>query len=274
MTVARLLLTNDDGVNAPGLIELANALEGARTARGSISCTVVAPLYEQSGCGQALTLFRPLRANQVREGWYSVDGTPSDCVNVAFHALLEEPPDLLVSGINMGVNLGDDVTHSGTVGAVLEGRLLGLPAVAFSQEYRKVRRADMGRAAARAARMVAALVDHGIPDRMLLNVNLPYEPPRGARVARLGRRPYRNTVVEQADPRGGAMYWIVGTPDPEDRNDTDAAAVRDGLISITPLTLDLTDHGLMADDGGLLESLVNAMASDTAAAPGAGTLAP
>ena len=251
MSATRLLLTNDDGVDAPGLRCLAAALDGASTSRAPIVYRVVAPLHEQSGCSQALTLFRPLRAKQVREGWFAVDGTPSDCVNVGLDSLLDERPHLLVSGINMGVNLGDDVTHSGTVGAALEARILGLPAVAFSQEYRKARRTDMERAAALAARAIVSLVEQGIPERMLLNVNFPFDPPRGVKVARLGRRPYRNSVVEQADPRGGTMYWIVGKPDPERRDDTDAAAIRDGYISITPLTADLTDGRAMAGDGVL-----------------------
>lgn len=259
MSATRLLLTNDDGVDAPGLRCLAAALDGASTSRGPISYQVVAPQREQSGCSQALTLFRPLRAKRVGEGWFAVDGTPSDCVNLAVHSLLDRPPDLLVSGVNMGVNLGDDVTHSGTVGAALEGRLAGVPAIAFSQEYRKARRPDMERAAALAARAIVSLAEQGIPERMLLNVNFPFDPPRGVRVARLGRRPYRNTVVEQADPRGGTMYWIVGKPDPERLDDTDAAAIRDGFISITPLTADLTDGESLDAGDGVLPGLAGAL---------------
>ena len=134
-----------------------------------------------------------------------------------------------------------------------------MPAVAFSQEYRKARRADMERAAALAARAIVSLVEQGIPERMLLNVNFPFDPPRGARVARLGRRPYRNTIVEQADPRGGTMYWIVGKPDPERLHDTDAAAIRDGLISITPLTADLTDGESLDASDGVLPGLAGAL---------------
>ena len=259
LTAARLLLTNDDGVGATGLRCLAAALDGLATSRGPIEYQVVAPEYEQSGCGQSLTLFRPLRAKSVREGWFSLDGTPSDCVNVAIHSLLDQRPDLLVSGINNGVNLGDDVTHSGTVGAALEGRLLGVPAVAFSQEYRKNQPADMERAALLAARAIVSLVEQGVPDRMLLNVNFPFDPPRGVKVARLGRRPYRNSVVKQEDPRGGAMYWLVGKPAPERLHDTDAAAVRDGYISITPLTPDLTDRKAVAEGDGVLPGLVGAL---------------
>ncbi len=257
--MTRLLLTNDDGIEAPGLCRLAAALDDLSTSRGPIEYQVVAPLHEQSGCGQALTLFRPLRARVVREGWFAVDGTPSDCVNLGVHSLLDERPDLLVSGINYGVNLGDDVTHSGTVGAALEGRLLGVPAVAFSQEYRKARPADMERAAKLAARAIVSLLEQGIPDRMLLNVNFPFDPPRGVRVSRLGRRPYRNAVVEQADPRGGSMYWLVGKPAPELLHDTDAAAVRDGYISVTPLSADLTDHEAIAGNDGVLPGLVGAL---------------
>ena len=257
--VTRLLLTNDDGVGAAGLVCLAAALDEAVTSKGPIEYQVVAPLHEQSGCGQALTLFRPLRARPVREGWFSVDGTPSDCVNVGVHALLDRRPDLLVSGVNYGVNLGDDVTHSGTVGAALEGRLLGIPAIAFSQEYRKAQPADMERAAALAARAIVSLLEQEIPDRMLLNVNFPFDPPRGVKVARLGRRPYRNSVVQQDDPRGGSMYWLVGKPEPERLHDTDAAAVRDGYISITPLSTDLTDRRAVAEGDGVLPGLVGAL---------------
>ncbi len=261
---ARLLLTNDDGIGAPGLRSLAAALDGASTSGGPIAYDVVAPEREQSGCGQALTLFRPLRARKVRKGWFAVDGTPSDCVNLAVHSLLDQRPDLIVSGVNMGVNLGDDVTHSGTVGAALEGRLCGVPAIAFSQEYRsperrKAAHADMERAAALATRAILSLVEQGIPQRMLLNVNFPFDPPRGVRFARLGRRPYRNTVVEQDDPRGGTMYWIVGRPDPERLNDTDASAIRDGFISITPLTADLTDGESLAAGDGVLPGLAGAL---------------
>ncbi len=255
----RLLLTNDDGVRAPGLCALAAALDEAMNSGARLSYRVVAPEYEQSGCGQALTLFRPLRAKRVDDGWFSVDGTPSDCVNVALHSLLDEKPDLLISGINHGVNLGDDVTHSGTVGAALEGRSLGLPSIAFSQEYRKARPADMERAAGLAVRAIVSIAEHGIPDRLLLNVNFPFDPPRGARVARLGRRPYRNAVVEQADPRGGSMYWLVGKPEPERLPDTDAAAVQDGYISITPLSADLTDCRAIAGDDGVLPGLLGAL---------------
>jgi len=255
----KLLLTNDDGVAAPGLVCLAAALDRAETSKGPIDYRVVAPLHEQSGCSQALTLFRPLRAKKVREGWFAVDGTPSDCVNLAVHSLLDPRPDLVVSGVNYGVNLGDDVTHSGTVGAALEARLLGVPAVAFSQEYRGARSADMERAAELAARAVVSLVESGVPAGMLLNVNFPFESARGVRIARLGRRPYRNTIVEQADPRGGTMYWIVGTPDPERLDDTDAAAVRDGFISITPLTPDLTDVKVLERGGGVLPALLGAL---------------
>ena len=257
--MTRLLLTNDDGVGAPGLTCLAAALDLAVTSKGPIEYRVVAPLHEQSGTGQALTLFRPLRAKSVREGWFSVDGTPSDCVNLAVHALLDRRPDLLVSGVNYGVNLGDDVTHSGTVGAALEGRLLGIPSIAFSQEYRKAQPADMERAADLAARAIVSLLEQGIPDRMLLNVNFPFDPPRGVRIARLGRRPYRNSVVKQEDPRGGSMYWLVGKPEPERLQDTDAAAVRDGYTSITPLTSDLTDRDAIAEGDGVLPGLVGAL---------------
>src|SRR5438874_1143735 len=195
--VAVLLVTNDDGVHAVGLAALAAALEDL----GEVH--VLAPEREQSACGHALTLHRPLSVHRWGERRHSVNGTPSDCVNLGVLGFLPERPVLVVSGVNHGSNLGDDVTYSGTVSAAMEGTLLGVPSIAVSlvegEEF-----AD----AARVARQVAMRVlVSGLPSMTLLNVNVPAGVPKGVRLTRLGHRVYSGKIVEQADPRGRAHYW-------------------------------------------------------------------
>jgi 5'-nucleotidase len=235
--MAVLLVTNDDGIHAAGLSALAGALEDL----GDVY--VVAPDREQSACGHALTLHRPLRVDRVRDRWFGVNGTPSDCVNLAVLGFLPETPVLVVSGINHGSNLGDDVTYSGTVSAAMEGTLLGVPSVAVSQ-------VDSGdfTEAARVARLVAArILVEGLPPKTLLNVNLPSAPARGIRVTRLGHRVYTDKIVEQQDPRGRTHYWIGGGEARwEALEGTDMAAVHDGYVSLSPLHLDLTHHRAIA----------------------------
>ena len=232
-----LLVTNDDGVHAAGLVALARALDDL----GDVY--VLAPEREQSACGHALTLHRPLRVEPVRERWYAVNGTPSDCVNLGVLGFLPDRPVLVASGINHGTNLGDDVTYSGTVSAAMEGLLLGVPSIAVSL----VPGGDFAEAG-RAARLVAAraLVE-GLPPKTLLNVNVPAEPPRGMRVTRLGHRVYSGRIVEQVDPRGRKHYWIGGgEPAWELLEGSDMSAVNEGFVSVTPVHLDLTSHrGLM-----------------------------
>jgi 5'-nucleotidase len=233
-----LLVTNDDGVHAAGLAALAQALDDL----GDVY--VVAPEREQSACGHALTLHRPLRVEPVRERWFAVNGTPSDCVNLAVLGFLPERPVLIVSGINHGTNLGDDVTYSGTVSAAMEGVLLDVPSIAVSL----VPGGDFAEAG-RAARLVAAraLVE-GLPPKTLLNVNVPAGPPRGIRVTRLGHRVYSGKIVEQIDPRGRTHYWIGGgEPAWELLEGSDMATVNDGFVSVTPLHLDLTSHRALAE---------------------------
>jgi 5'/3'-nucleotidase len=235
--VTVLLVTNDDGVHAAGLAALAGALADL----GEV--VVIAPDREQSTVGHALTLHRPLRAEQLAERRYSVNGTPSDCVNLGVLGLLPRAPALVVSGINHGSNVGDDVTYSGTVSAAMEGTLLGVPSIAVSLE-----RADAGFAeAGRVARLVAARVlVEGLPPRTLLNVNVPVTRPKGIRLTQLGHRVYKEKVVEQTDPRGRTFYWIgAGPPQWEDNDRTDIAAIHDGYASITPLHLDLTHFGAL-----------------------------
>jgi 5'-nucleotidase len=235
---ALLLVTNDDGVHAPGLSALAEAL----TELGDVF--VIAPDREQSAVGHALTLHRPLRVDRLGERRFAVNGTPSDCVNLGVLGLLPEPPVLVVSGINDGANLGDDVTYSGTVSAAMEGTLLGVSSIAVSLE-----RPDEGFAeAARIARLVAARVlVEGLSPKAFLNVNVPRGMPKGIRLTELGHRVYKERIVEQTDPRGRTYYWIGAGPPQWDTSDaTDLAALHDGYASITPLHLDLTHYGALA----------------------------
>ncbi len=242
--MARILITNDDGVFSEGLKLLADALgEIARV-------TVVAPDREQSASGHSLTLHRPLRMQQLQENLFSVDGTPTDCVNLAVLWLMKDsPPDLVVSGINFGCNMGDDVTYSGTVSATFEGTLLGIPSVAFSQEVEE--QFSFERAAKFAQRFIGVLLDEPLPEDLLLNVNIPAESPRGVELTRLGKRKYKQVVVEKEDPRGKRYFWIAGTPEWQEEEGTDQAALSAGLVSVTPLHLDLTDYRGLESYGDL-----------------------
>jgi 5'-nucleotidase len=231
-----VVLTNDDGVHAQGLA----ALEKALAELGDVY--VVAPEREQSACGHALTLHRPLRPLQLGERRFSVNGTPSDCVNLAVLGFLPATPVLVVSGINHGANLGDDVTYSGTVSAAMEGTILGVPSIAVSL-------ADGGdfEIAGRVARLVAMRVlVGGLPDNTLLNVNVPAQPPRGIRMTRLGHRVYREKVIQEVDPRGRPYFWIgAGPPEWQEDEASDIAAVHAGFAALTPLHLDLTHFGAL-----------------------------
>jgi len=233
--MARILVTNDDGVFSEGIKLLASSL--AEIA----DVVVVAPDREQSATGHSLTLHRPLRMQQLDTNVYSVDGTPTDCVNLGVLWLLKDsPPDLVVSGVNFGVNMGDDVTYSGTVSATFEGTLLGIPSVAFSQEVGE--EFSFSNAVSFARRFVEVLLEEDLPEDLLLNVNIPAGPIRGVRFTRLGKRRYQQVVVEKQDPRGKNYFWIAGTPQWEEEEGTDHAAVSSGRVSITPLHLDLTDY--------------------------------
>lgn len=244
----RILVTNDDGIFSEGIKELAEHLSEV----GEV--VVVAPDREQSASSHSLTLNRPLRIRQVREHWFTVDGTPTDCVNLAVQGLLKEkPPDLVVSGINFGVNLGDDVTYSGTVSAAFEANQNRLPGIAFSQEI------DEGfsfqRAAEMAKQLVGALIEEPLPRDLLLNVNFPAVPSRGARWTRLGKRVYQQSVVEKVDPKGRKYYWIAGTPEWTREEGTDHDALMDGRVSVTPLHLDLTDYRSLGESLALRDKL-------------------
>ncbi len=231
-----ILLSNDDGYDAPGLTALEEALSGL----GRL--VIVAPDREQSGSAHSLTLNHPLRVHRIAEDRYRVDGTPTDCVNLAMFQILKSGrPDLVVSGINCGYNLGDDVTYSGTVAAALEGVLLEVPSFAVSVASK--RPVDYGPAAQIARQLAETILENGLPQATLLNVNVPPRPHRGVRITRQGRRVYTEGVVERTDPQGRAYYWIGGPPPtwhPDD--DSDFAAAQRGEISVTPLQLDLTNH--------------------------------
>jgi 5'-nucleotidase len=233
-----ILVTNDDGVHASGLAALTEAIEEL----GDVY--VVAPEREQSAVGHALTLHRPLRVEPLGERRFAVNGTPSDCVNLSVLGFLPAAPVLVVSGINHGANLGDDVTYSGTVSAAMEGTLLGVPSIAISHVEPEGGRFED---AARLARLVAARVlVEGLPAKTFINVNVPRGPVVGIAVTRLGHRVYQEKVVREVDPRGQPYYWIgAGPPIWEEDPSSDIAAVRRGLASVTPLHLDLTHHGAL-----------------------------
>ena len=235
-----ILVSNDDGIHSDGLRALADAL----APHGHI--VVVAPDREQSAVSHALTLHRPLRIDEVAPDRYTVDGTPTDCVNLGINAILRgRRPVLVVSGINKGANLGDDVTYSGTVSAAMEGTLLGVPSVAMSLVGRGPY--DFGPAAAFAARLAAWVLATGLPPDTLLNVNVPPDkdgvPPNAVELTRMGRRRYGDAIVEKVDPRGRKYYWIAGDEVPFVAEEgTDFHAVQHGRISVTPIHLDLTNY--------------------------------
>ena len=238
----RFLLSNDDGIQSEGLRTLARALAEV----GEVF--VVAPDRERSAASHAISLHRPLRLHEVADGWWSVDGTPTDCVYLAIHHVLKDRrPDVVVSGINYGANLADDVTYSGTVAAAMEGALLGVPAIAISLVSRDL--FDFGPAARFAARLAAQVAERGLPPGMLLNVNVPRDQPRGYRITRLGKRTYGSAVVENLDPRGRKYYWIGGSETRHvDIPGSDCNAVLDDqLISVTPLHLDLTEYRILEE---------------------------
>src|SRR5262245_34003372 len=232
----RILVTNDDGVKSEGIHALARAL--ARL--GDV--TIVAPHLEASAIGHALTLRRPLRVERLDNRVYEVDGTPTDCVNVAIAKILDARPDLVASGINRGYNLGDDITYSGTVAGALEGALLGIPSIAVSLE-RTPEPFDFGPAAAAAAHVAEAVLRQGLPSRTFININVPPGRPKGFRLTVQARRNHVTVVDERIDPRGNAYYWIEeGQNHWESHERSDYEAVNQGYVSLTPLQPDLTDH--------------------------------
>jgi 5'-nucleotidase (EC 3.1.3.5)/3'-nucleotidase (EC 3.1.3.6)/exopolyphosphatase (EC 3.6.1.11) len=236
----QILVSNDDGYQSPGLIVLAGAL----TALGEV--VVVAPDRDRSGASNSLTLDRPLRARRMPNGFIQVDGTPTDCVHLALTGLPAIDPDIVVSGINHGPNLGDDVLYSGTVAAATEGRFLGLPSIAISMTTSAPRHLDT--AARVAVRLVERLCCDPLESSLILNVNVPdrpYAELQGFKATRLGHRHKAESVVEARDPRGQTIYWIgPAGPEQDAGPGTDFDAVRSGFVSITPLQIDLTRHSV------------------------------
>jgi len=232
-------VSNDDGFRSEGIVALSEALAPLGTVY------VVAPDRERSAAGHSLTLSHPLRVEKVGQRIYAVDGTPTDCVNLAVNGILRKKKiDILVAGINKGGNMGDDITYSGTVSAAMEGTLLGIPSVAVSLASRNHFQFDA--AAEFAARVARKVLSRGLPKDTLLNVNLPDVAGgeiRGVKITRQGKRIYGEAVVEKRDPRGRKYYWIGGdTLQTQDVPGSDLEAVEQNYISITPIHLDLTNY--------------------------------
>lgn len=235
-----VLLSNDDGVHAEGLKALAEEMSQIA------QVVIVAPDSEQSASSHSLTLHRPLRIHKLAKDRFAVDGTPTDCVTLAVNRLLgKRRPDLIISGINHGPNMGDDVMYSGTVAAAFEGYVSGIPSLAVSQlEWAEV---DLRKSARFVRRFVEGVPELLTTKDLLLNMNIPKHPPGGLRsfrATRLGRRVYSNVISEKIDPRGRTYYWIAGTPTWYADADTDYAAIKDGVVSVTPLRMDYTHYDL------------------------------
>ncbi len=246
-----ILVSNDDGFLAPGINILTKAL------KEFAKVTVVAPDRNRSGASNSLTLDNPLRIVTAENGFFAVNGTPTDCVHLAVTGLLTEMPDMVVSGINEGSNLSDDVLYSGTVAAATEGRFLGLPSIAISLAGPKCEHYDA--AAKVATLLIKQLVKDKIPADTVLNVNvpdLPYSQLKGFQVTRLGTRHIAEPTIKESDPRGRRIFWV-GQPGPEQDAGpgTDFHAVNSGYVSITPLHLDLTHYKVFDQLAGWTKSL-------------------
>jgi 5'-nucleotidase len=243
--MTRILLTNDDGINSDGLIKLEEALKEV----GDVY--TVAPASEMSGASHSLTLARPLRIRQIDNRHWTIDGTPTDCVMLALHKIIpeEERPHICVSGINHGGNLGDDATYSGTVAGALEATILGVPGIAFSLVARET--FDFTEAAHFAVTAVRKVLQEGLPEGTLLNINIPRSDIRGVRITRQGIKNTIPNISEGIDPRGKPYFWI-GEKflSPAHSEGTDYAAIEQGFISVTPMRCDMTSHtALTALDG-------------------------
>ncbi|MGH7725338.1 MAG: 5'/3'-nucleotidase SurE [Candidatus Eiseniibacteriota bacterium] len=237
-----ILVTNDDGITASALYALREQLSDL----GRVF--IVAPDRDQSATSHSLTLYRPMRIEQPEKDVYAIDGTPTDCVLISNNGLLPEAPDLVVSGVNRGPNMGDDVFYSGTVAAAIEGALQGLPALAVSLVASGL--ADFTYSAELTRRLVGEVLARGLPPKTILNVNVPSRPRAeiaGVKITRLGKRVYQDTLIERLDPRGRKYYWIGGdAPIWEPEPGSDFLAVDQGYVSVTPLHLNLTDDPLRA----------------------------
>jgi 5'-nucleotidase len=242
--MTRILLTNDDGIHSDGLLKLERALHEV----GDVF--VVAPAAEMSGASHSLTLARPLRIRQIDDRHWTVDGTPTDCVTLALHKILkdDELPDVCVSGINHGGNLGDDATYSGTVAGALEATILGVPGIAVSLVARE--NFDFTDAARFALLAVRKILSEGLPEGTLLNMNVPVGEIKGVKVTRQGIKNARPVITEHIDPRGKPYFWIGEQYFRSNAEDgTDYRAIEDGFVSVTPLRSDMTDHGALTEIG-------------------------
>ena len=248
----RILISNDDGYSAPGIRALAKAM------RRFGYVTVVAPEFNQSGASNALTLTRPLQVQEVEPGVFTVNGTPSDSVHLALTVLLDELPDLVVSGINCGQNMGEDTMYSGTVAAAIEGYLFGIDSIAFSQIERGWNYLDD--AASLAQGIVERFLENKASDAQpqLLNVNIPNLPLsqiQGVVATRLGRRHHAESVIKETSPRGFPIYWVGAAGQPKDRGEgTDFWAVEHKAVSVTPLQVDLTNYSAVRSVGEWLSA--------------------
>lgn len=230
----RILITNDDGFHSEGLTILENTLKKL----GEV--IVVAPDKERSAVSFSLTLHRPLRVTELRKNFFIVDGTPADCINIALKELIKEMPDLVVSGINLGPNLGDDTLFSGTVSAAIQAVLFGIPSIAISA-ISKDGKFYLEESAKIALSLSEWVLKNGLPDGIVLSVNVPPPPILGVKVTSLGKKRYSPDIIERVDPRGRKYFWIGnGNPVLEGSEDTDVGAVRNNFISITPIHLDIT----------------------------------
>lgn len=243
-----ILLTNDDGILAPAIWALRDEM------RTLDRVVIVAPERDQSATSHSLTLHRPFRIARPEPDVFALDGTPTDCVVVATHGLLDELPRIVISGVNHGPNMGEDVFYSGTVAAAIEGALQGMPAIAVSLVAGRAQTPDWGPAVRFTRRLVETALAHELPPTTLWNVNLPVrpagEPYREVRITKLGKRVYRDLLVEKQDPRGRPYYWIGGDePVWEEDEGSDFLAVKEGCASVTPLMLDLTDYRSVVEMG-------------------------
>jgi 5'-nucleotidase len=239
MNIKHIMLTNDDGVHAPGLKMLfQQSLDLGKT-------VIVAPEHDNSAASHSLTMSRPLRVREIAENIYSINGTPTDCVTIGIGKILPQKPDLVISGINPGPNLGDDVSYSGTVSAAIESTMLGIPSIAVSLAAES-EPLHYGTAAAFVARLAKIILEKGLPKDTLLNINVPNtasEGIEGVAFTRRGRRLYDDAIKETFDPWGRKHYWIGGgTPSFDAGEDTDSAAISVNKISITPMHLDPTNY--------------------------------
>jgi 5'-nucleotidase len=253
-----ILISNDDGIEAIGIRVLADSM------RGLGGVTIVAPDKNRSGASNSLTLDSPIRIKELEEGVYRVAGTPTDCVHVALTGLLDEDPDIVVSGINAGANLGDDVIYSGTVAAAMEGRFLGFPAVALSLVFgEQAQEHNYDTAGEAAIRLVRQLQRDPLPADTILNVNVPdcpWSEIRGFEVTRLGHRHRAEPVVKTRDPRGREMYWIGPAGAEQDAGPgTDFDAVRRKFISVTPIHVDLTRYQALEQVAGWVTAINTAL---------------